>query len=194
MRLFVHDLAEAVRSLAKQPRFLTVTMLTVALGIAAVTTTFSLVNGVLLRPLPHPHANRLVNIWSNAPGLNFDEFPLSPEIFFFYRAHNTVFEDIAIFQAERANVADEREPEVADVARTTHSYFPTLGVSFVHGRSYAAEDDRPESARVAVVSHRFWTRRYGADPAIVGRTVRIRRKSDSRRRRDRRLGRQRGIA
>jgi putative ABC transport system permease protein len=173
MRRFTHDFVEAARALGKQPRFLAVTTLTVALGIAAVTTTFSIVNGVLLRPLPHPDADRLVNVWSNAPGLNYDEFPVSPEIFYFYRAHNTVFEDMAISQPGRANLADDREPEVADVARTTYSYFATLGVSFVHGRSYAAADDRPDSARVAVLSHRLWIRRYGGDPSIIGRTIRI---------------------
>ena len=173
MRLFAHDLAEAARALIKQPRFLAVTTLTAALGIAAVTTTFSLVNGVLLKPLPHPNADRLVSVWSNAPGLSYDEFAVSPEIFFFYRAHNTVFEDIAIFQQGRANVADEREPEVADIAWTTHSYFATLGMSFVHGRPYTAEEDRPDGARVTVLSHRLWTRRYAADAAVIGRTVRI---------------------
>jgi putative ABC transport system permease protein len=173
MRLFAHDLAEAIRALVRQPRFLAVTTFTVALGVAAVTITFSIVSGVLLKPLPNPHADRLVNVWSNAPGLNYDEFPLSPEIFFFYRAHNTVFDDIAIYQPGRANVADEREPEVVDAARATHSYFATLGVTFVHGRPFGEAEDRPDGARVAVLSHRLWTRRYGADPAIVNRTIRV---------------------
>ena len=96
MRLLAHDLREATRTLRKEPRFLLITSLTLALGIAAATSIFSVVNGVLLRPLPYPNADRLVNVWSTAPALEYPQFPLSPDLFLFFKKHNTVFEDMAL--------------------------------------------------------------------------------------------------
>ena len=86
MGILAADLRDAVRSLLKQPRFLIIASLTLALGIGAVTAIFSVVNGVLLRPLPYPNADRLANLWSTAPGLGYDQFPLSPDLFLFYRS------------------------------------------------------------------------------------------------------------
>jgi predicted permease len=173
MQQLVHDLREAARALVKQPRFLVITSLTLALGIAAVTALFSVVNGVLLKPLPYPHADRLVNVWSTAPGLGYDQFELSPDLFLFYRKHNTVFEDMALFQRRRANLTEGAAPEVVDSLVTTHSYFSTLGVSFALGRPYRADEDRDDAPYVAVLSHRLWMRRYGGDRTLVGRTVRL---------------------
>ena len=170
MRIF-DDFRDAGRSLRKQPRFLIIASLTLALGIGAVTAIFSVVNGVLLEPLPYPHANRLVNIWSTAPGLDFDQFPLSPDLFLFYRKNNQVFEDMALFLNKRVSITEAGPPEVVDGAETTYSYFATLGAGFSRGRSYGAEEDTPEAARVAVISHRLWTRRYGGDAQIVGRGI-----------------------
>jgi predicted permease len=173
MQTLLKDVREGTRSLRKHPRFLVVASLTLALGIGAVTSIFSVVNGVLLTPLPYPQPDRLVNIWSTAPGLSYNQFPLSPDLFLFYRQHNAVFDDMALYQGTRANLTESGSPEVVDAAITTHSYFSTLGVGFASGRAYRADEDTPEGARVAVVSHRLWTRRFGADPSLVGRTVRI---------------------
>jgi predicted permease len=173
MRGLRDDIRDAIRSLRKQPRFLLTGALTLALGIGSVTAIFSVVNGVLFTPLPYPNADRLVNIWSTAPGLGFDRFPLSPDLFLFYQRHNTVFDEMAVYQGTRANLTEGGPPEVVDAAITTHRYFSTLGAPLTHGRAYTAEEDRPEAPRVAVISHRLWTRRYQSDPAFVGRTIRI---------------------
>src|SRR5215213_10305459 len=173
MGRILDDLREAARSLRKQPRFLLIASLTLALGIGAVTAIFSVVNGVLLEPLPYAHADRLVNVWSTAPGLQFDQFPVSPDLFLFYRRNNQVFEDMALFQARRVSITESGPPEVLDGAVTTYSYFDTLGIGFSRGRSYTAAEDKPDAPAVAVVSNRLWTRRYGADPGLVGRTIRL---------------------
>ena len=173
MSAFASDLREAARSLRKQPRFLIVASLTLALGIGAVTAIFSVVNGVLLRPLPYPQAERLVNVWSTAPGLGYDQFPLSPDLFLFYRRHNQVFEEMALFQDRRVNLTEAGSPEVVDAMVTTHSYFATVGAGLSRGRAYNADEDKPEGPPVAVISHRLWTRRYGREPGLVGRTIRI---------------------
>ena len=173
MRTVFEDLRDAGRTLRKQPRFLLIASLTLALGIGAVTAIFSVVNGVLFTPLPYPHADRLVNVWSNAPGVGYDQFPLSPDLFLFYRRHNAVFEDMALFQRRRANITEAGSPEVVDAVVTTHSYFATLGTGFSRGRSYSAEEDTQDAPRVVVISHRLWTRRYGGDAGLVGRSIRV---------------------
>ena len=167
------DLHDAARSLRKRPRFLVIASLTLALGIGAVTAIFSVVTGVLFTPLPYPQADRLVNIWSTAPGVGYDQFPLSPDLFLFYKRNNQVFEDMALFQRDRANVTEGGTPEVVDAALTTHSYFSTLGVVFAHGRGYSADEDKEGAPRVVVMSHRFWARRYGSEAGLVGRPIRV---------------------
>ena len=161
MRLLAHDLREATRTLRKEPRFLLITSLTLALGIAAATSIFSVVNGVLLKPLPYPNADRLVNVWSTAPALGYPQFPLSPDLFLFFKKHNAVFEDMALFQNRRANITESGPPEVIAASVATHSYFTTLGIAFSLGRGYGAHEDRHDGPGVAVISHRLWARRYG---------------------------------
>lgn len=170
--MLTEDFRDAARALVKQPRFFAIATLTLALGIGAVTAIFSVVNGVLFKPLPYSH-DGLVNVWSTAPGLGYDQFPQSPDLFLFFKQHQTVFEDMALHQNTRVNVTEGGPPEVVDASRATAGYFSTLGVGFSQGRPYTADEDKPEAPAVAVVSHRFWTRRYAADPSIVGRTIRI---------------------
>jgi len=167
------DIRTSFRTLLKQPRFTVVAALTLALGIGAVTLIFSVVNGVLLQPLRYPHPDRLVNIWSTAPGLGYDQFPLSPDLFMFYRRNSTAFEDMGLFQQDRDNLAHEGDPEVVQSAVTTASFFSTLGGSFTLGRPYRADEDTPEAPRVAVISTRLWDRAFHHDPQVVGRVVRV---------------------
>ena len=112
IRQFLTDLQMAVRTLIKQPRFTIVAALTVALGVGAVTVIFSVVNSVLIQPLPYPNAARLVNIWSTAPGLDYDQFPLSPDLFLFFEKHQTGFEEMALRQRGRVNMTHGEEPSV----------------------------------------------------------------------------------
>ena len=171
--MLAHDLRDATRTLRKEPRFLLITSLTLALGIAAATSIFSVVNGILLKPLPYPNADRLVNVWSAAPALEYPQFPLSPDLYLFFKKHNAVFEDMALVQNRRANITESGPPEAIAASVATHSYFTTLGIAFSLGRGYEAHEDRHDGPSVAVISHRLWTRRYGADQALVGRTIRI---------------------
>ena len=168
-----NDIRLAVRSLRKQPRFTIVASLTLALGIGAVTAIFSVVNGVLLEPLPYPNASRLVNIWSTAPGLGYDQFGVSPDIFKFYKDNATIFEDMALEQGRRASLSRASGPEVLDAAVTSASYFSTLGASFPLGRSYTAAEDLPAAPKVAVISSRLWQRAFSGDRNMLDQAVRI---------------------
>ena len=167
------ELRLSVRSLMKQPRFTMVATLTLALGIGAVTAIFSVVKGVLLEPLPHPNGNRLVNIWSMAPGLGYEQFPLSPDLFKYYKDHSRSFEDMALYQARRSSLGLFEGPEVVDSAVTTSGFFSTLGVTMLHGRPYSADEDTPKGPRVVVLSHRLWQRSYSSDRGIAGRVVTV---------------------
>ena len=173
MRLFMTDVRSAFRSLLKQPRFTVVASLTLALGVGAVTAIFSIVNGVLLKPLPYPDADRLVNIWSHAPKLGYDQFPLSPDLFFQYEKQAPGFESMALYQTRRANLTGDGPPEVVDTILATHTYFPTLGIQVAMGRTFSAKEDTPEGPRVVVISHRAWRDRFGSDPHVVGKVVRL---------------------
>ena len=162
-----------LRSLLKQPRFTIVAALTLALGIGAVTSIFSVVNGVLLKPLPYPNGDRLVNVWSHAPKLGYNQFPLSPDLFFVYERDNQVFERMTLFQRRRANLTGQGAPEVVESVVTTHNYFDTLGVRIEPGRPFTAKEDSPEGARVVVVSHRAWRDRFGGAADVIGRVIRL---------------------
>jgi len=161
------------RSLLKQPRFTVLAALTLGLGIGAVAVIFSVVNGVLLKPLQYPDGDRLVNVWSHAPKLGYDQFPLSPDLFFTYEHDNQVFERMTLFQGRRANLTDQGAPEVVATMAATYSYFDTIGARIAPGRDFTAKDDSPEGARVVVISHRAWRDRFQSAPDIVGRIVRL---------------------
>jgi putative ABC transport system permease protein len=173
IRQFMNDVRMAVRSLRKQPRFATVASLTIALGVGAVTVIFSVVNGVLLQPLKYPNADRLVNIWSTAPGLGYDQFPLSPDLFYFFRKHQTVFEDMALRQRRRVNIIVGAEPRVVESALVTATYFTTFSATFSQGRPFTAEEDSPKGPRVAVISTRLWRGTFNADAGVLARPVRV---------------------
>lgn len=162
-----------LRSLFKQPRFTIVAALTLALGVGAVTVIFSVVNGVLLKPLPFPAPDRMVNVWSHAPKLGYDQFPLSPDIFFAYESENRVFESMALFQRRRANLTGQDTPEVVDAIYTTRTYFQTLGLPVARGRDFTDKEDAADGPRVTVISHRAWVNRFRSDPSVVGQIVRI---------------------
>ena len=163
----------ALRTLLKQPRFTIVAALTLALGVGAVTSIFSVVNGILLKPLPYPAADRLVNVWSHAPKLGYDQFPLSPDIFFAYERDNQIFESMALFQRRRANLVGTGTPEIVETMLTTSNYFGTLNVPLPRGRTYSSAEEGPEGARVVVLSHRAWRDRYGSADNAVGQVVRL---------------------
>jgi predicted permease len=167
------DLKHATRSLARAPRFTTVAVFTLALGIGTNTAIFSVVDGILLEPLDFPESNELVNVWSTAPGLGYDQFPLSPDVFFFYQKESSAFSSMGIFRDAVANLTEVGEPERLQGTQASASVFATLGVTPALGRVWSEEEDLPEAPAVVLLSDGLWTRRFAADPAVVGRTIRL---------------------
>jgi predicted permease len=169
----MRDLRHALRSLGRAPRFTAVAVLTLALGVGTNTAIFSVVNGILLEPLDFPDSGELVNVWSTAPGLGYDQFPLSPDVFFFYQQESPAFRSMGIYQGTVANLTEAGEPERLQGTQTSASLFTTLGVTPVLGRIWSAEEDLPEADPVVLLSHGLWTRRFAGDASVVGRTIRM---------------------
>jgi predicted permease len=173
MRQLIGDARLAVRSLRKEPRFAAVAVATLALGIGLVTAIFSVVNGVLLKPLPYPDADRLVGIWSNAPGLGYDRFSLSPDLYYFFKAENRAFEEMTLMRPRNGNLTGAGDPAVVPLLETTHTYLITHGIAPALGAGYGERDDRPGAPLVAMISHRLWQQRFSGAADAVGRAVQI---------------------
>jgi predicted permease len=166
MTIFFQDLRYALRMLRKSPGFAAVAILTLALGIGANTAIFSVVNAVLLRPLPYPEANRLVFLgeWSE----QVPEMSISMANFNDWRAQNKVFESMVAYQNDNVVLTGKGEPERLRLRRITAGFFPTLRVKPILGRELTPDDDKVGAARVVLLGEGFWERRFGRDPNIIG--------------------------
>jgi hypothetical protein len=165
------DLLYALRGLKRQPGFAALTVLTLALGIGANTAIFSVVNGVLLRPLPYPNAEQLEYVTSTFPGMGFDQFWMSiPEVLELEK-NNQSFSSLGAYRAAEFNV-DTVPPIRPRVGVLTAGFMPTLGVRPMMGRWFTEADSIPGAQRVTILSWELWQKMFSGDPAILGRTFR----------------------
>ncbi len=159
------------RRLAKAPLFTAVAVITLAVGIGANTAIFSVVNGVLLKPLPFREPERLVGVWHKAPGIGFQEINQGPAFHLTYREEGRVFEDIGMWGWASASVTGLAEPEDVSGLRFTASVLPILRVQPVLGRAFSEADDSAGSPQTVMLSYAFWQRKFGGDPGIIGRAL-----------------------
>src|SRR5512147_1134305 len=164
------DLKYALRSLRRTPAFTLIAALTLALGIGANTAIFSVFYGVLLRPLSYPEAERLVQLAEVAPGYR-GEMSLTYRQFQYLRDRGEIFSAVTATTPVGFNLANGNEAFRAAGLRVSQSYFEVLGVQPSLGRGFAADEDVEGGAAAVVLSHGLWQRRFGGDPAIVGKTV-----------------------
>jgi putative ABC transport system permease protein len=169
------DVRYGLRALRKKPAFTSIAAITLALGIGANTAIFSVINGVLLRPLPFTDPARLVMIWTDNPAyqLGFHEFPAANADLPEWRATATSFEEIAAFQTSPADLTGAGDPERVGGVEVTANLLPTLGIRPGLGRVFSAEEEQLGRDAVVVISHRLWQRRFGADDQIVGKTITV---------------------
>src|SRR6185436_2969170 len=169
--LIAADVRYAFRTLRRNPGFAIVVLLTLALGIGANAAIFSVVNGVLLRPLPYRDADRLMVFWGDLrrPGVN--QIPASAGEYLDYRDRSHAFEQVAAYDTVGFNLTGGGEPERVEGAVVTTTFFALLGASSQVGRTFVAAEDQPGRDDVVVLSHSLWTRRFSANPAIVGQTI-----------------------
>ena len=171
METIWQDAKYALRALAKNPGFTAVALVTLALGVGATTSIFSLVNAMLIERLPYPESDRLVSIYDVQSSLA--EAPASFPELIDWRQHGEAFEEIGSYFEDVVTLTGDGAPERFDAVRTSASLVTILGLTPAAGRLFNAEDEPPTAARVAVVSHELWRRRFGADPALVGRSLRL---------------------
>ena len=173
METLRQDLVYALRNLRKGPGYAAVTVLTLALGIGANTAIFSVVNGVLLKPLPYPDPERLVLITSQFPALGFDQFWISAPEFIEFRDRNQTFETVGAYRAGAVNLGAEDRPRRVNSAIVTSELMPAIGVAPVRGRMFVYEDTLPGAEDVAILSNELWRTAFGGDDAVIGRVARI---------------------
>jgi predicted permease len=159
------------RRLLRAPMFTVVAVLTLALGIAANTAIFSVVRGVLLKPLPFDEPASLVGVWHTAPGLNIDPLNMSPATYLVYREEGRVFEDVGLWDNGAVSVTGTGEPERVQTLTVTDGTLPLLHVRPALGRLVTAEDDSPKTPERVILSHAYWLRKFGGDQAVVGKSV-----------------------
>jgi len=169
----IQDLRYGLRTMRKSPGFTAVAVLTLVLGIGASTTVFSLINAVLIRSLPYPHPDRLVYLWSPNPRFQLPIEYLTPmnADFFDLQKQNRSFVSLALFGTAKFNVAADGRADALGGARVTGSFFETMGVAPELGRTVNSEDDGPGHEQVAVISHRLWRERFGAERGVLGKTL-----------------------
>lgn len=171
MNTLLQDLRYGVRILLKHPGFTLVAVITLALGIGANTAIFSLVNSILLRPLPFREPDRLVRLLQASPKLGLSSWGVSQADFAAYREQNRSFETMAIYNSGGMNLTGEGEPERLPMTNVTADFFKVFGVSPLLGRTFVEGEDAPGKNVVCVISHAFWQRRFAGDPNVVGRTL-----------------------
>ena len=169
MPLF-QDLRYGARMLCKQPGFTLIAVVTLSLGIGANTVIFSVVNGVLLRPLPYPEAGQLMMVSAYSKQDNEAPTTSAPD-FHDYRQRSQTFAGFAGMLPVIATLTGDGPPETVDQAIVTWNLFPVLGVELAHGRNFAEAEDVVNGPKVVVISHGLWQRRYGAQPHLIGKTI-----------------------
>lgn len=169
------DLRYAIRMLRKNPGFTAIAVLTLALGIGANTAIFSVVNGVLLQPLPYAEPDRLVHFARWSPSKGFLEMDFTDQLLAYYRERSHSFESIAVYDSTGFNLSEGGEPERLTGATVTYDFFRVLGLQPIYGRAFLPEEDTPGNNNVAILSYELWQRRFGGDTAIVGQSVNLNR-------------------
>jgi predicted permease len=171
MQSFLQQLKQVLRRLRLSPLFTTITLITLAAGIGANTLVFSVVEGILLKPLPYPDPTRLVGVWHTAPGIQIKDLNMAPSNYFIYREQGQSFQDVAMYQGNSYSVTGVNEPEQVDGLDVTDTLLPLLGVTPAVGRLLSAEDAKPKAPKVVMIGYGYWMSKFGGDRSVVGRTL-----------------------
>src|SRR5215831_5419805 len=173
MDLFHSQLRQVLRRLGRAPHFTAATLITIAVGIGATTVVFSVVEGVLLKPLSYAEPDRLMGLCYEAPGINIPKLGIAQYLYFIDREQSKTLEDIGMVAAGSYSMTGGAQPEVVQALQVTDGALPTLGVHPVYGRLFTRRDDSPNMPNTVVLTYGFWQRHFGGDSSAVGRTLRL---------------------
>jgi predicted permease len=169
--MFFGQLKQVLRRLGRAPMFTAITLLTLAIGIGANTVIFSVVEGVLLKPLPYPHAEQLIGVWHTAPGINIPQLNMAPSIYFIDREQNTTFQDIGLYDGDAFSVTGTGEPEHVRGLDVTDGTLPLLGVTPALGRLFSRQDDTAAAPATVILSYAYWQQKFGGATSVIGSSI-----------------------
>ena len=169
MQTLLQDLRYGIRMLAKSPGFTVIAVLTLAIGIGANTAIFSIVNGVLLKPLPYRAPEQLLRIYERSE--TQPNFPMAIGNFQDYRDQNTTLEGLALYTRQDMELSQDNHPERLAALGVTAGFFELLGAKPLLGREFRREDELPGNGSIVILSHKLWERRFNSDPAIIGKSI-----------------------
>ncbi len=173
MSSYGNQFKHVLRRLVRSPLFTGMTLLTLAIGIGANTAIFSVIEGVLLKPLPYPHPEELVGVWHTAAGLNIPEVNMAPCLYFTYKEEGRTFQDVGMWQRGSASVTGLAEPEEVDALNLTETVLPLLGVKPLLGREFLQKDEIEGSPKTVMLAYGYWQSRFGGDPSVIGRRIMV---------------------
>jgi predicted permease len=171
MNSLAMQLRQVFRRLARAPMFTVITLVTLAGGVGANTVVFSVLEGVLLKPLQYPRAEELIGVRLTAPGIHLKETDLSPSDYFIFREHGRTFQDIGLYTGDSVSVTGVAEPEQVSALLVTDGTLPLLGVQPIFGRSFTRQDDSPDTPETVILTYGYWRSKFGGDTSVIGRTL-----------------------
>jgi len=151
--------------------FTTVTLVTIGIGVGANSAIFSVVNGILLKPLPYPEAEALAGVWQSAPGINIKQLNLSPSDYFTFREENRSFQEFGMWEGSSVSITGLASPEEVRDITVTEGTLNALGIQPILGRWFTAKDDSPDSPETVILTHGYWQRRFGGEAPAIGRRI-----------------------
>src|SRR5882762_4269467 len=168
---FLRDIRYGFRGLRKRPGFTAIAVITLALGIGANTAIFSVINAVLLRPLPFKEPGRLVMVWERRPNSGVANLPISAHEFVAWKERAHSFESLTLFQPDGLNLTGRGDPVTVTAAQVSAEFFPVMGIQPLLGRTFAPGADQAGGAREVVLSQKLWTQRFSTDRGIIDQTI-----------------------
>jgi putative ABC transport system permease protein len=167
------ELVQLFRRLGRAPLFTIVTLITLAAGVGANTAVFSVLESVMLKPLPYPQPNELIGVWHKAPGINIPDLNMAPSHYFIYREQNQSFVEVGVYQYDSVSVTGHAEPEQVKDLLVTDGLLPLLGATPMLGRIFTREDDSPAAPDTVVLTYGYWQKKFGGASSAIGQSINI---------------------
>jgi predicted permease len=164
---------QVIRRLGRAPLFTIVTLITLGVGVGANAVIFSVLEGVLLKPLPYPHPEELIGVWHTAPGVGIENLNMSPSNYFIDREQSTTFQDIGVYNGDSLSVTGAGEPEQVRGLDVSDGTLPMLGVRPALGRLFTREDDAPSAPDTVLLSYGYWRQKFGGATSVIGRSITV---------------------